>query len=180
MSAPAADVSTRLCTACGLCCDGTLFQIVRVLPEDSPARLLALGLKLRRKKGAPYFEQPCSALRDRCCTAYADRPTRCRAFTCRQLAQVQAGLLAEGDALSLIHSTHGLAQHLRGLLEACGQPDDGSALQDQCERVLALRLDPALEPEAAAARQQVAQGLRELRRVLTESFLPADHPAAGA
>ena len=112
MSAPDADVSTRLCTACGLCCDGTLFQIVRVMPEDNPARLLALGLKLRRKNGAPYFEQPCSALRDRCCTAYADRPTRCRAFTCRQLAQVQAGLLAEGDALAMIHSTHGLVQHL--------------------------------------------------------------------
>ena len=167
----------QLCTNCGLCCDGTLFQIVRLQAGDAPARLLACGLRLRRKQGEYFMEQPCAALQERRCTAYADRPARCRAFNCRQLTQVQNGLKSGEEALALIHNTHSLVQHVRGLLTACGQREDGTALQDQYERVCAVRIDPNLEPEAAAARQQLDEAMLELRRVLATEFLPADHPA---
>ncbi|MDH4451559.1 MAG: YkgJ family cysteine cluster protein, partial [Verrucomicrobiota bacterium] len=77
--------ASRLCTACGMCCDGTMFQIVKLQPGDSAAELGRLGLKIRSRGGAFHMEQPCAALKELRCTVYDKRPTRCRLFHCQQL-----------------------------------------------------------------------------------------------
>lgn len=72
-----------LCTSCGFCCDGTLFQRALLRPEElEPAR--RAGLRVIQDRG---FEQPCPKLVDRACGIYADRPSVCRSFECKLLVR---------------------------------------------------------------------------------------------
>ena len=50
-----AAIASRLCAACGMCCDGTMFQIVRMQPGDSAAELGRLGLKIRCRDGEFFY-----------------------------------------------------------------------------------------------------------------------------
>jgi Fe-S-cluster containining protein len=70
---------TALCQACGLCCDGTLFSVVPLTPDDRPPASLAIDL---RPSGARALRQPCTALSGTCCTVYEQRPLACRRYQC--------------------------------------------------------------------------------------------------
>src|ERR1700761_8357592 len=103
---PTSSAASRLCAACGMCCNGTMFHTVLLQPSDSARALAALGLKLkRRKNGKNYLLQPCPAFRGSHCSIYAARPERCRLFECRQLRQVAAGEISEATALETIRDT---------------------------------------------------------------------------
>lgn len=83
---------TTLCQSCGLCCDGSLFGRVPLLPVEVPR---ARKHRLHVVPSGSAMEQPCPALaRDgeshRTCTAYEDRPAACRAFDCVLLARHRA------------------------------------------------------------------------------------------
>ena len=75
----------RLCRACGLCCDGSLFGRVDLEPDEiEPARRRRLTVIPSGKS----FEQPCTALVRAeeggfSCTVYASRPRACDRFVCR-------------------------------------------------------------------------------------------------
>lgn len=173
MTSETAAAASRLCLSCGLCCDGTLFQIVRMQPEDSPDALAALGLRMRHRGGDFWMEQPCAALKRLCCTVYDQRPVRCRKFHCQQLARLANGELSEADALVLIADTRRLADRVRLLLAECGYREDGAALQEQYDRVTSTRVDTALEPELAESRHQLESAMRDLKLRLAREFLPA-------
>jgi hypothetical protein len=66
-------IAARLCSQCGMCCNGVIFHRVRLQVADSPKELAALGLKLKRKRGQHYFLQPCPAFRETHCSIYASR-----------------------------------------------------------------------------------------------------------
>lgn len=103
------DVSTELCTRCGLCCDGTLFDVVR-LALDEVARMTRLGLPVLPRADAPAMRQPCAALEQVRCRIYADRPARCDAFRCHLLAALQSGEVDLDEALGVV----ALARELDG------------------------------------------------------------------
>jgi hypothetical protein len=172
MTSETAAAASRLCLSCGLCCDGTLFQIVRMQPEDSPAELAALGLRMRHRGEEFWMEQPCAALKRLCCTVYDQRPVRCRKFHCQQLTRLTAGEIDEGDALVLIADTHRLADRVRQRLAECGYREDGAPLQEQFDRVTSTRVDADLEPELAETRQHLETAMRELKLRLAREFLP--------
>jgi hypothetical protein len=74
----------KLCAACGLCCDGSLFGRVDLAPgEVDSARKHHLTILADGKA----FEQPCAALETGeagCrCVMYEDRPRSCHRFECR-------------------------------------------------------------------------------------------------
>jgi hypothetical protein len=81
---PQSELAT-LCGACGLCCDGSLFGRVDLVPEEvEPAR----RNRLHVLDDGRAFEQPCSALAvvgggRRECSIYGERPLACRRFMCR-------------------------------------------------------------------------------------------------
>ena len=76
--ASAEDLS-RLCRACGLCCDGSLFGRADLdAGEVEGARKHRLHVISR----GTSFEQPCSALGDAGCGIYDERPRSCRRFSC--------------------------------------------------------------------------------------------------
>jgi Fe-S-cluster containining protein len=69
---------SELCTACGLCCDGSLFRFVPADPAEA-ATYERLQLPVVQQSGQLAMALPCHRLSDRCCTVYADRPSGCRA-----------------------------------------------------------------------------------------------------
>lgn len=169
--------AARLCAACGMCCDGTMFQIVRMQPGEVPAELGKLGLKIRCRDGEYYMEQPCSALREKRCTVYEQRPVRCRLFNCQQLGRVERGETTEPEAMAMIIETRALVEKVRGLIEQSGLREDGQALVERYERVASTPVNQALEPELAAVRVELDEVMRKLKLRLNREFrlLPNSH-----
>ncbi|WP_395732225.1 YkgJ family cysteine cluster protein [Prosthecobacter sp.] len=162
--------ATRLCTACGMCCDGTMFQIVRMQPGEVPAELGKLGLKIRCRGGEYYMEQPCSALREKRCTVYEQRPVRCRLFNCQQLGRLERGETTEAETMKMIFETRALVERVRGLIEQSGLREDGQALVERYERVASTPVNQALEPELVAVREELDEVMRKLKLRLNREF----------
>ena len=172
-----ANVAARLCAVCGMCCDGTMFQIVRMQPGEVPAALAKLGLKIRCRDGEYYMEQPCSALREKRCTVYEQRPVRCRLFNCQQLGRLEKGETTEAEAMEMIVETRALVERVRGLIEQCGLREDGQALVERFERVMSTPVNQALEPELVAVREELEETMRKLKLQLNREFrLPPGAP----
>ncbi len=157
----------NLCQACGLCCNGVMFHTVRLQPRDSAKELAALGLKLKRKKGAHYIQQPCPAYREAQCSIYPARPERCRLFECRQLQRVAAGETTQALALATIREAQRRAALVDELLRQSGGTNPKRPLGKRCEKVLAEPPDdlPALE-----LRSRLARAMQELNALLNAEF----------
>lgn len=167
-----AAAATRLCTACGMCCDGTMFQVVKMQPGDCAADLARLGMRIRSKGGEFHMEQPCAALKELRCTIYESRPTRCRLFHCQQLRLLEAGDTGEAAAMALINETRALAAEVRELIVQNGLREDGQALVDRFERVMSTPVDATLEPELASLRADLDRAMCKLRVIINREFRP--------
>src|SRR5262245_58774440 len=77
--------SEPLCTACGLCCDGTLFGQVPLTTGDEVPELENEGISIEFEAERRIFKQPCAAYRRKLCSVYAYRPRVCRTFECKLL-----------------------------------------------------------------------------------------------
>jgi hypothetical protein len=129
----------QLCRACGLCCDGTLFVLVKLEASDDAAKLKALGLPVtisRGKTPVARFPQPCVALcEDRTCRLYADRPWQCRVFECGVLKDAKAGRITFALALRLVTQARKRADQVRRLLRELGDTEEHRALGERFHRV---------------------------------------------
>ncbi|MGV3658618.1 MAG: YkgJ family cysteine cluster protein [Prosthecobacter sp.] len=170
MNAEVAAAASRLCTACGMCCDGTMFQIVRMQPGDSPAELVRLGMKVRSLNGEFHMEQPCAALVELRCTIYDRRPSRCRLFNCQQLQRLEAGAISEAEAAAVIAETRGLVRQVRDLIELGGLREDGQALAERYERLMSTPVNVTLEPEMVPVRRELELQMQNLRVILNRDF----------
>lgn len=103
------DPATELCTRCGLCCNGVLFDVVRLAPPEIE-RMTRLGLPVLPRTENPAMAQPCAALEGTRCRVYADRPARCGEFRCHLLAALEADEVSLDEALGVVS----LAQELEG------------------------------------------------------------------
>ena len=155
---------------CGLCCNGVMFHTVRLQPADSPKALAALGLRLKRKKGAHYILQPCPAWQDCQCSIYPARPERCRVFACRQLQGVEAGEIPVAAALEKIRDVQRRVREIDVLLARAGRTDAKRPLARRCEKILAEPLDGSADQEAASLRDDLVRAQRELETVLDADF----------
>jgi Fe-S-cluster containining protein len=89
-----------LCRACGFCCDGTLFQWVRVEREAAVAwQCLSPH---QRDDGSWGVRMPCAALGSDGCRVYPDRPSECRRYECLLYRALSEGELALGAALAIV------------------------------------------------------------------------------
>ena len=88
----------KLCVACGLCCDNTMFGRVIV------SRWEALKLKRRGIEVTLYddgersFNQPCPRFQDGCCGIYKSRPHTCRSYVCDTVKALRAGAIDAAEA----------------------------------------------------------------------------------
>lgn len=131
--------SEQLCLACGLCCDGTLFDLVKLEAGDDAPKLKALGLPVTVSRGkAPIarFPQPCSALcEDRTCRLYQARPWQCRVFECGVLKEAKANRITFASAQRLVKKARQRADKVRKLLRELGDTDEHRALGERFHRM---------------------------------------------
>ena len=144
---------------------------------DSPAGLAALGLKLKRKKGANYILQPCPAFRGTHCSIYASRPERCRLFECRQLKRVAAGEITAELALTTIREVQRRVAEVNELLESAGGTNAKRPLSKRCEKALA---EPASDEAAARLHGRIESAMGELDALLDREFRLTPKTGSGA
>jgi len=95
-----------------MCCNGTLFNYVTLVPDDLPKLEKYTQLKLKIRNEQATFDEPCVLHTGTCCSAYDDRPDTCKRYVCGVLRAVGKEELSEEEALLLIKE--GLA-----LVETC-------------------------------------------------------------
>jgi len=164
----------QLCLACGLCCDGTLFDGVQLEPGDDAARLRALGLPVttyRGKNPVSRFPQPCAALcADRTCRLYANRPGQCRSFECKLFKQTRDGEVKLDTALRLVARTRRLADRARRLLQRLGDTEPQRSLGERFHRMDdRLRADPS-DAAALALFADLSYVIHQLKLLAHERF----------
>jgi uncharacterized protein len=93
-----------LCSGCGLCCDGSLFQAVSIAPGEMH-RMRALNLPVRAEGPKLQLLQPCPAHRMSSCGIYKDRPARCAQFRCDLLEALEAGTVPLDEAVRCAGAT---------------------------------------------------------------------------
>lgn len=161
-----ANAASRLCTNCGLCCNGVLFHIVRLQPTDSMRQLETLGMKLSRKKREPYFKQPCSFLKECMCSIYAARPLRCRLFECRQLQRLADQQVTEEDVMHAIGDVKKRVSNIEAMLARAGNTSVHLPLSERCEQTLAC----SSHAEMTTVSRQLVAEMSALKRVLNREF----------
>lgn len=125
------DSSSDLCTKCGICCSGILFDTVPVAPDEAE-RLSALGLVLDEAEGEMSFKLGCPMLCERRCTVYEQRPARCQKYRCALLEKYQAGEIAYEPASALVDQALALIESVRPYAERLGVRRAAGPLWSRC------------------------------------------------
>jgi len=172
MSVPATsdpvEVASRLCAACGMCCNGVMFFSVRLQPEDSARKLAALGLRAKSRSDGHHIPQPCPAHDGQQCTIYSDRPQRCRAFECQQLRQVAQGILSEQAVMAKILEARKRVARVEALFNLAGDARANKAFATRFAAAFAPPLDP--DPAAVRVREALRIAMSELEELLAQDF----------
>jgi Fe-S-cluster containining protein len=164
--------ASRLCVTCGMCCDGTLFHIVRMQPSDSVSALNVLGLKLKKKKGQNCIEQPCPMLKQQQCSIYAGRPERCRLFECELLKRLANESITEANAAITISEARRQVTEILDLIEKCGHHNKRQPLTIRYDRVMAQPVSEDWDPSEVKKREELKVRMRVLQSLLAEAFRP--------
>lgn len=102
--------ASALCTACGMCCNGSLFRKVP-FREDERGFVESLELEIHEGK-RPGFLLPCPKLDDATCTIYPDRPSRCDEFACKLLKRFKAEEIGWDDATDIVRQARELRERI--------------------------------------------------------------------
>jgi len=102
-----------LCSACGLCCDGTLFTTVTLVGGDLPRPEPRSRLSLFVRDELASFHLPCPLHTGHSCSVYDDRPSSCARYRCDLLKAVENETLTVGEAKLLVAEAHALLRRLR-------------------------------------------------------------------
>lgn len=116
-AAPKDTLGTDLCSGCGLCCDGSLYDYVTVAPDELE-RACAAGLPVVELGDEHAVVEPCPAHRGTGCSIYADRPAQCRAYRCGLLRALDEGATSLADARSVVGEVRELAAAIRARVGA--------------------------------------------------------------
>lgn len=163
-----------LCLACGLCCDGTLFDLVKLEGSDDARKLKALGLPVtvsRGKSPIARFPQPCAALcADRTCKVYADRPWQCGVFECGVFKDAKAGRVPFSSALRLVKRTRRRAEEVRELLRKLGDHDEHRALGERFHRTAERMEAGGADAEAMSTYADLSLAVHRLKLHAHDKF----------
>ncbi len=170
----------KLCLACGLCCDGTLFDNVRLGPGDDATKLKTLGLPVSSSRAAPpivHFPQPCAALcADRSCRLYADRPLQCRVYECGVFKAAHAGRITFAAALRLVKRARRQADQVRRLLRELGDFEDHRSLSERFRRTQRRLESGRADGAAADTFAELSQAVHRLFLLMHERFYTKADP----
>ena len=108
---PAPDGS-RLCLACGICCQGALHRWARI-EEDEIETAKRLGLTVSSGTKGPVFALPCHLHQEGRCTVYAERPSPCSSYQCKLLRRYLAGEATWDECIRRVELAKDLLATLR-------------------------------------------------------------------
>lgn len=101
-----------LCTNCGLCCTGTLFDYGKLgVDEVETSRAAGLDVFDHSEVG-PAFRIACPRLEGSRCSVYEVRPRACRKFRCKLLCDVEGGNVAIAVALDRVAEARALVDKI--------------------------------------------------------------------
>jgi Fe-S-cluster containining protein len=163
------NITTALCTRCGLCCNGSMFDDVELAGETEATTMEAMGLAVDFEE-RPLLLQPCTALQGTCCSVYPHRPGCCRTFACRLLQDVQEGMLDLEGAWDIVTKTR---EHVQRMMDLCAKAGDAShdlSLKERCAEVLAQPLDGD-DDEANHIRGDLARAMDTMGHLVRQHFL---------
>ena len=132
---------SRLCQACGFCCDGTLFDGVFLTASDA-VRVERVRLPIFRDAERMTLQLPCPA-HVGACTVYDDRPSTCRTYQCRLVDRLEQGELDLESALLRVARLRGLVDAIRPHLG-----EDGDTFWERADALQARPFSWQLENEA--------------------------------
>ena len=158
MTEPVSPQSSDLCTDCGLCCSGPLFNSVTVA-YDELALAMDIGLPILADEDGPAIWFPCVKLVNKCCTVYQDRPTCCRTYRCTLLLKLDRDEIALDDAREIVVEAWEAAHRLEAEL-------DGESISQYRQR----RADALLNRNEGLPRTPARDKLNELDAILDRHF----------
>lgn len=164
------DPISRLCPACGLCCNGVLFGDVELQRGDDAKQLAGLGVDLFRKGRKTAFSQPCSCFDGKFCGIYADRPKQCRAFECGLLKRAHAGKLTVGAALKAIAEARRSADGVLKLVRELGNMEETQPLNQRYATVVAQPIDMSADEAEVERRGELMMAVAKLVQSLERNF----------
>jgi len=98
------EVLSAICTQCGMCCDGTLFNKATIKDDADKKNAESIGLKTFQESGGKhFFYQPCPVFKG-CCTIYKQKPSVCGGFFCEPLKKLKGGDLSAEKANEIIQN----------------------------------------------------------------------------
>jgi len=159
-----------LCTACGLCCDGSLFADVELAGRAEATRLEILGLEVEDgDSNAALLVLPCAALHGKQCSIYEHRPKCCRAFECRLLQDVRRGAVSVDRAQAHISEALEAIGRTEALLVQLGQRARRLPLKERCDEALAAE---TADRRAIRKRAELGIAISKVESLLRRTFLP--------
>lgn len=167
-SPPGPPNGSDLCTECGLCCTGLLFDVAP-LEEHEVALAERLRLPLACNQYRDAFHLPCPCLRDRRCGAYESRPTVCGTYECGLLRRFKAGEVPPGEALARVRRATSRVEALRLRVPASDPP---RPLWDEARDHLRRRDAEPPSPAWEAEKAELGSSLAELRASLRRDLDP--------
>ncbi|MBI3852149.1 MAG: YkgJ family cysteine cluster protein [Verrucomicrobia bacterium] len=166
-------LTDKLCTRCGLCCDGSLFADVELAGTDEASGLEVMGLEIEDvdEKEGGLLLQPCRALKGKRCSIYPHRPDCCRIFECRLLQEVKRGEVGVDRAKAKIAEALQRIDRVKELVVELGQRDDYLPLKERCVEALALSAEVAADPELNSKRAELQAAMISVESLIQETFL---------
>ncbi len=168
------NIDEQLCLACGLCCDGALFDNVELGAGDDGQKLKAQGLPVavtRGRTAVTFLRQSCVALcADRKCRVYADRPGQCRAFECGVFKDAQAGRITGAVALRQVKSARKKADVIRRLLRKLGDTDEQRSMGDRFRRTQRRMESGGVDAEAGETFAELGVSVHQFNLLAHDKF----------
>jgi hypothetical protein len=99
-----------------MCCNGTLFNYVTLVPDDLPKLEKYPQLRFTERNGQGTFGEPCILHTGSGCSAYDDRPGTCSRYICGVLKAVAKDELTEIEAVGVLKEARALVENVKELL----------------------------------------------------------------
>ena len=162
------ELTDTLCTLCGLCCDGSIFDDVELSGGAEATKLEVMGLAIDIDD-QPVVLQPCTALQGKRCSIYKYRPVCCRTFECRLLQNARQGIIDVDQAKEIIAQT---LRHVAVMEELCrqtGEAEEHLPLKERCNECLSQPRD--CNDNARRIRGELTQAMANMEILVRKAFL---------